>query len=287
MFSPYVRRLRLADALRTMREDRNLTASETAKIVYQSRGKLSKLETAQTRPDAFEIMDMLERLNVKGDEYDTIVRLARDAAKKGWWDRYANVMGPRQRIYADLESGAASIRVYSQTGPSGPLQTPEFTKALIDLDSDRGPLQYLPKRAIEARMQRQRHILGPDGPRFEEILDECLFHRHAAPTEIMAGQARHLAEVCRANERITCEVLPCHARFSGGLLPRGPFVIYTFSDPADPQIVALDTYHTDIILTKQAEVEPYIARYNRIRDAALSAEDSIKFLDTLADQLTK
>jgi len=54
MTSPYVRRLRLAAELRKLREERDLTTDELAKLVFQSRPKISKLENAQIRPDVGE-----------------------------------------------------------------------------------------------------------------------------------------------------------------------------------------------------------------------------------------
>ena len=54
MTSPYVRRRRLADELRRLREERDLTTGELARLVYQSRTKISKLENAQIRPDLAE-----------------------------------------------------------------------------------------------------------------------------------------------------------------------------------------------------------------------------------------
>ena len=65
MTSPYIRRRRLAAELRKLREARGLTTDELARLVYQSRTKISKLENAQIRPDVGEIMTMVEALGVK------------------------------------------------------------------------------------------------------------------------------------------------------------------------------------------------------------------------------
>ncbi|RAY11787.1 XRE family transcriptional regulator [Actinomadura craniellae] len=286
MFSPYVRRLRLAAALRKMREDRNLTADEVAKAVFQSRGKLSKLETAQTRPEAFEIMDMLERLNVTGKEHDNIIHLARTAARKGWWDQFANVMGARQRLYADLESGASTIRDYNQTGLPAPLQTPEFIAAMVELDECQGPLDYLPDRMAEARTARQRHLLGTDGPSYEGVLDECVIHRLAVPPEVMAAQLRKLITVVMESERITFQVLPHDTRIGGGFLPKASFSIYSYPESEDPSVAVVDTVTTDIILTKRNEVARYTGIHSRLQDASLSPDDSLAFLDRMANRLT-
>jgi hypothetical protein len=47
---------------------------------------------------------------------------------------YGDAMGSRQRVYADFESGAKTIREYCQTAMPGVLQTPDFTWALVELD---------------------------------------------------------------------------------------------------------------------------------------------------------
>src|SRR5947208_1383333 len=109
MTSPFVRRRRLAAELRSLREERGLTADEVAQRLHQSRMKVSKLENARVRPDLAEVMKILDVLSVRGAKWEEIVRIARDAAERGWWDAYGDSMGERQRIYADIESGAKTI----------------------------------------------------------------------------------------------------------------------------------------------------------------------------------
>jgi transcriptional regulator with XRE-family HTH domain len=122
MTSPFVRRRRLAVELRTLREEAGMTTDRLAKLIHQSRMKISRLENARIRPDLAEVMKILDILGAKGDRWHDIVRVARDAAEKGWWDAYGEAMGPQQRLYADLESGAETIREYCQTAMPGVLQ---------------------------------------------------------------------------------------------------------------------------------------------------------------------
>src|SRR5581483_8663152 len=99
MPSPYVRRLRLAAEIRKLRESRDLTIDELARLVYQSRSKIIRLESGTLRADLYDLMNMLDHLEVADPQREKIIRLARDAGEKGWWDRYGNAMGPRQRLY--------------------------------------------------------------------------------------------------------------------------------------------------------------------------------------------
>lgn len=49
--------------------------------------------------------------------------------------------------------------------------------------------------------------------------------------------------------------------------------------------VAVDTATSDLVLTDQEEVGPYLALYSRLRDAALSPSDSFDFLAKVAEEL--
>jgi hypothetical protein len=50
-------------------------------------------------------------------------------------------------------------------------------------------------------------------------------------------------------------------------------------------VVAIDTVTSDVILTGEAEVTPYERMYERLREAALSPEESAKLLTEAADAL--
>jgi len=84
---------------------------------------------------------------------------------------------------------------------------------------------------------------------------------------------------------VTLRVLPIQARFRDFATPRGAFFMYTYSDPGDPRVVAIDTVTSDVILTDEAQVAPYERLYERLREAALTPEESAKLLTEAADAL--
>jgi transcriptional regulator with XRE-family HTH domain len=101
-----------------------MTSDRLACLIHQSRMKISKLENGHIRPDLAEVMKILDILGVAGEKWHEIVGIARDAAERGWWDSYGDAMGDRQRLYADVESGAKAIREYQPGAMPGILQTP-------------------------------------------------------------------------------------------------------------------------------------------------------------------
>jgi predicted transcriptional regulator len=69
------------------------------------------VENGRVAPDLQVIMRILDLFKVEEQKWRQIEAIARDAQARGWWTRHADQMGVRQALYADLEAGAATIRV--------------------------------------------------------------------------------------------------------------------------------------------------------------------------------
>ncbi|GAA1862661.1 helix-turn-helix domain-containing protein [Actinomadura bangladeshensis] len=285
MVSPYVRRQRLAAELRKLREERGMMADELAKRIHYSRMKISRLENAHGRPDVADVIKILDTLGVAEGECMRIVRLASAAAERGWWDRFGDSMGVRQKLYADLEFGADTIRDYDPTGIPAVLQNPDFIEALINLDRSNRRVKYAPSQVIEARRRRQSHLLRPDGPSYDTVLDEFVILRLDVPPGVMIEQLRHMVQMVSAEEQLTVRFLRYNARITGGLLPKSSFALYTFPVAEDPDLAVVDTITTDLVHTDPTEVASYKRDYERLQEAALSPDESLAFLTETADQL--
>jgi hypothetical protein len=85
--------------------------------------------------------------------------------------------------------------------------------------------------------------------------------------------------------KVTVRVLPVHARIEDYAVPRCTFSMYTYPDPDDPAVVAVDTVTSDLILTEAPDVAPYEQLYQRLRAAALPPDDSLDMLTKLAADL--
>lgn len=101
----------------------------------------------------------------------------------------------------------------------------------------------------------------------------------------MQAQLRHIVDVAAAEPRVNVRMLPYDARIAGGLLPKSPFHLFTFADPADPTMAVADTVNTDLIYTEPEEVALYMSHYNRLRQASLPAADSLTLLAKISGQL--
>lgn len=287
MISPYVRRRRLATEILRLREEHGYSAEKLAKTIGVARQRISRLENGHVRPDLDEIIKVLDALNVGERRWARIVTIAREAQERGWWESYSDEIGSRQSLYANLEAGATTIREYQPTFVPGLLQTSEFTSARIDVDRASGPLTYDPARAAEARSGRQRVLRRPGGPRYETIIDEVVLRRLPVPGDVMRRQVQSLVAPLESSPKVTVRILPIHARVDGYRMPRSAFSLYTYPDPDDPTVAAVDTVTSDLVLTERQQVEPYVELYLRLLNAASTPDASKVLLTRVAEELTR
>lgn len=285
MISPFVRRRRLASELIRLREDHGYSSDKLAKAIGVARQRISRLENGHVRPDLDEIMRILDLLKVGEKRWAQIMTIAREAQERGWWEKFADEMGPRQALYANLEAGARSISEYQMTLLPGLLQIPTFTEIRARADRAVYSSGFDPARALEARSARQRVLERPGGPAYEVIIDELAIRRLAAPPDVVRAQLDHLVDIGHRRKKVDIRVLPLSALIAGHAVPRSPFFTYRYPDPDDPVVVAVDTVTSDLVFTDPTEVNKYVDLYRRLLDAALTPADSLDFLAAAAEDL--
>jgi Domain of unknown function (DUF5753) len=109
--------------------------------------------------------------------------------------------------------------------------------------------------------------------------------RLTAPPHVVKKQLYHLATAVNEDRNIALRVLPVHALIKDFTVPRSAFTMFTYPDPGDPDVVAVDTVTSDLILTAKDQVAPYGRLYERLHEAALPPEDSIDLLTKAAAEL--
>lgn len=281
--SPLVRRRRLGAELRKLREAAGLTGEQAIERVgWSAASKLSRIENGRNRPDLADVMDLLDAYDVTGAHRETLIAVARDAANtRGWWRAFGD-MGQRQRGYAEIESGASDIRQFHQFLVPGLVQTAEYAR----VRAESGRVLYgglAPDAEASGRQARQAVLTQDSPPRYEAILDESALRRATAPPDIMRAQVRHLVEVS-ARPNITLRVIPFSAAIGDFYVPHSDFSLYRFTDPDDPETVVLETLTSDLHLTDAEDVSRYRLVFDWLSAAALSPEESVDLLSTLAEK---
>jgi hypothetical protein len=193
-------------------------------------------------------------------------------------------MGERQALYANLEAGVTTMRKYEQALLPGLLQTPEYITTRVAV---LGPYESLAPATLDGmlagRAGRQRNLRRPGGPDVEIIIDEGAIFRLAVPPDVTKQQLKHIAGIITSGPpNITVRVLKISARIRDYTVPRSTFSLYSYPDPGDPTVVAIDTVTQDVLFTGEAQVAPYEKLYRNLRDAALTPEQSADFLTKAA-----
>lgn len=182
----------------------------------------------------------------------------------------------RYRRYMVLEAEAVSLWHYAVSNLPGVLQTPEYARELLaagGLTGDELEAQ------VEARMGRRGLLLGENAPRFRTILSEAVLRTPLCDGRGWRGQLEHLLDTERRSN-VTIQVLPMSVGLHG--LSNTDTM---FLRGANGQTVAwVETGYSGELVQETAPVEQLQARYDLVRDVALSPAESRKSIERMLEE---
>ncbi|MEV0845285.1 helix-turn-helix transcriptional regulator [Streptomyces sp. NPDC049954] len=273
--NPTVRRRRLGQELRKLREGRGMTAEEVAERLLVSQSKISRLENGRRSISQRDVRDLCGVYEVEDMRIvDSLMQMAKDSRQQGWWHTFGDIP---YSIYIGLETDAASLRVYDPQVVPGLLQTPQYAHALITGALPESTPAEIEKR-VQVRMARQDRITSKDKPlRLWAVLDEATLLRTVGTDDVMRGQLDHLVDMSQL-PHVTVQVIP----FSVGAHPglNGQYAVLEFPDTADSSVVYIEGVTSDLYLEKANEVEQYSVMYEHLRAQAMNPEDSREYIRT-------
>lgn len=274
--SPVIRRARLGAELRQLRRREALTLEQVCdRLGWASTSKLSRIELGQSRPDLADVLDLLDVYQVPAPVREALIVIARDAAtSRGWWKALGE-MSERQRVYAELEAGAADIVEYQPAVVPGLLQTAAYARSRVAAGVLLTP-EVDVEAEVRARALRQEVLRRADPPRYTAVLAEAVCDPGDLPVEVWREQLRHLVAVTGL-AHVTVRLLP-RGLTGGGLHPLTPYSWYAFPDPADPRTVMLEALTTDVRLATVLDVDRYERMTEALLAAALSPEETVTAL---------
>ncbi|MEU7924842.1 helix-turn-helix transcriptional regulator [Micromonospora sp. NPDC049801] len=274
--SPVIRRARLGAELRQLRRREALTLEQVCdRLGWASTSKLSRIELGQSRPDLADVLDLLDVYQVPNPVRDALIVIARDAAtSRGWWKALGE-MSERQRVYAELEAGAADIVEYQPALVPGLLQTAAYARSRVAAGVLLTP-EVDVEAEVRARALRQEVLRRADPPRYTAVLAEAVCDPGDLPVDVWREQLRHLVAVTGL-AHVTVRLLP-RGLAGGGLHPLTPYSWYAFPDPEDPRTVMLEALTTDVRLATVLDVDRYERMTEALLAAALSPEETVTVL---------
>jgi hypothetical protein len=275
--SPTVRRRLLAAELRRLRGSR--TGSEVSRGVGWSTTKISRAESGRETLPPSEVEKLIDYYDVADPRRTRLLQLAEDAAKRGWWDDYANALTPEYLEFVGLEAGASSCRHWQSDVVPGLLQTEGYSRQLdIALQS---VVPTIPpavhERFLRVRQLRQERLIHEPVLQLSAIIDEAVLLRGVGDRAVMRDQLAQLAEAAEL-PNISVRVLPLDRDTALGGVPS--FAILSFGSTEETDAVSLgevvetESLHAALYVEGEANTHLYWLFFQAIENAALSPAKS-------------
>ncbi|GEC06537.1 transcriptional regulator [Streptomyces spinoverrucosus] len=275
--NPTVRRRRLGQELRRLRELKGMTAEEVAERLLVSQSKISRLENGRRSISQRDVRDLCGVYEVEDHRIvDSLMQMAKDSRQQGWWHSFGDIP---YSVYIGLETDAASLRVYDPQVVPGLLQTRQYAESLI-----RGALpEATPTdidRRVQVRLRRQERIAAEENPlRLWAVLDEAAVRREVGNKQVMIDQLEHLLEMSQL-PHVTVQLIPFQMGAHPGV--SGQYAILEFPDAADSSVVYIEGVTSDLYLEKPQDVQKYSVMYEHLRAQALNVDQTREFLSDVA-----
>lgn len=244
---------RLAAALRNAGESRGLTLRELGALTGRNSGVLSRYETGDRTPKPEDVAQLLTVMEVRGDDYEEILRLAYDTDAPDWIA--STLPDQRQQLAAllEMERSAARIEHAAHSLFPGLLQSDSYIAAIMS--GGRLPADDVANR-VSFRIKRRTAL---DNAEFVSYLGEAALYWMVGGTAVMVEQLRH---VLRLMELPNIHVLL--VPFSSGWQPAldGPFMVL------DGSIVHVDTSKSGLFLHNAEDVQTYLDAIDQLGEVA-------------------
>jgi len=276
--SPTVRRKRLTTELRRLREQAGLTCEDVGQRLECSGTRISRMETGRISARPGDVRELLEIYGVTGAEADSLVQLARDARRKGWWHSYGRVLPPWFEAYIGLESDAARLRDFQPLVVPGLLQTEGYARAVLRAAPHAGRGEDI-DRQVALRMQRQAILDQASPPEAWLVISESVLRMRVGGTAVMRAQLRRLADLA-ARPDLTIQVLPFGT--AAQVQAISPFTMLEFADAADPPVVYLEHLTGSVFVENEDEVRRYRVVFDHLRAEALGTVESADLITRVA-----
>ena len=280
--SPTTARRWLGREMRRLRTGADVAPKVVADALRSSVAKVAYTESGE---HSFKPRDLTEVLlplyGVPDDEWAPLLAACRVARGRGWWAGYDTESLPDWvRRYIGLEQGAASLASWEALYPHGLLQVRPYADALMRSEYARLDDDEVEAR-IEVRLQRQDVLARRAEPlRAHFVLDEAVLRRVVGGPAVMEAQLGHLADVALLPS-VTVQVVP----FAAGPHPEaaGAFSILDFAGD-DPGLVYIEGRADAEYLDGPAEVEDHRVVFRQLTQLALSPDDSVSLVRTIAKE---
>ncbi|MFI8435187.1 helix-turn-helix domain-containing protein [Streptomyces sp. NPDC079020] len=255
--------------LRFKREEAGLTLEKLVAGSFYGITYLSEIEHGNRRMPA-DLAKHVDRVLGTDGFFERRCEDVRQARRKGHAEYFERVL--------EAERRAESIEQWSPTVFPGLLQTGPYARAVIC--AERMPeLQEETTEKVNARLERAQ-LFEKDHrtPQYWNILSESLLRLPIVPSQQMAEQLDHIAELTRRG-RIFTQIIPWNA--GAHTLMQGNALVLDFADA--PPFAYTEGQHHGVTVDDPGLVKQYQRSYDLLRATALPPEVSLAMIEKAAE----
>ncbi|WP_217237950.1 helix-turn-helix transcriptional regulator [Streptomyces sp. AC555_RSS877] len=275
--APTLLKMLVGVQLAGFREDAGFAQEQAARALGFSAAKLSRIESGKGRrpPADSDVRALLELYGTEDYEASVLLKLLERAGEPGWWQRYDKRLMPEwfDRLVG-LQEAAAAIRTFEIQYVPGLLQTPDYTRAVVERGLPAAAAAEV-RRRVELRTRRAELLLRADAPQLWAIIDESVLLRVLGSKDVMREQLEHLVEMAE-RPNVTVQIVPLDV--TNASAPSIPITYLRFGGLDLPDVVYLEHIKSANFLEDRDETEEYRLALDRLADEALEPRDSLELL---------
>jgi len=276
--SPSIARRRVRLVLREARERADLTQLQVAEEMEWSLSKVIRIENGDVTISPNDLKPLLVYLGIKDKalvgSLIADARVARTRQRQAWYQtpEYREHLTDSMRKLIEYEAEATEIRYYTINYIPGPLQTPEYARALMARFEDEvTPIQRA--RRAEARKLRFETLQARIGQvQIFVMVDESVLRRTIGGPAVFARQLRQIQRLAE-NGVIHIRMLPFS--LDAAVTNNATFDLLMLSEG---EVLYRETGVGDETLEDRESTSRHRARFDKVWQEVANEEDTINFI---------
>jgi transcriptional regulator with XRE-family HTH domain len=261
--------------LRELRNETGMTLDKLAETVGKTRSTLSKYETGKILPSVEVVEQLADALRADPDQRRALIdqATADHTEVHAWRALHTPSFRRRQDEIRAIEAAATEVRLFQPSLVPGLLQTPEYCRALLQLDRVR-PVDDLAD-AVSSRMERQA-ALYDESKRFDFVITEGALRWRIGSPSVHAVQLHHLAGLSYL-PNMSVGIIPLLAEVQAR--QTNMFAIF------DASTVVIETMTAELTLREEQLVSFYARVFDTLRTHAVYGDELRAIVDRIAGEL--
>jgi hypothetical protein len=245
-----------------------------------SEAKLSRIESGRIGISESDLSLLLDRYGIEDQDLRSyMLDLRRRGNVRGWETDIRSVVSPRYADYIGYESDASDAYNAEINLVPGLLQTHAYAAAVLDLHLPGIPENERLER-LAIRDKRQQVFDRSKPLVFWGVISESVFRHMIGGPDVMTDQLEHLLVLAKEYPgTVNIHVLPESSESHAALF--GPFVVLSFPERWEPDVVYLEGLTGNRFLEETGEVQAYIRLFNRLMMSdSLRGAESLKCIES-------